>query len=80
MPRITTEERKRLAAEQHRWRSVQGSRNGARLWAKFARRHKDALHRATTTIVKNQGVVVIEDLKARRMTQTGRGTVEGPGT
>jgi hypothetical protein len=39
----------------------------ARLQAKFARRRKDALQKATTTIVKNHGVVVIRQItyKAR---------------
>jgi putative transposase len=31
-------------------------------------------------IAKNHGVIVIEDLKVREMTKTGRGTVEAPGT
>jgi putative transposase len=88
MPHITKEERKRLATAQRTLaRRTKGSRNRAkarlrvaRLQAKFARRRKDALHKATTTIVKNHGVVVIEDLKVRQMTKTGRGTVESPGT
>jgi putative transposase len=88
MPRITKEERKRLATAQRTLaRRTKGSRNRvkarlrvARLQAKFARRRKDALHKATTTIVKNHGVVVIEDLKVRQMTKTGRGTLEAPGT
>jgi putative transposase len=88
MPRITKEQRKLLAtAQQTLSRRAKGSRNRAkgrlrvaRLHAKFARRRKDALHKATTTIVKNHGVVVIEDLKVREMTKTGRGTVETPGT
>jgi putative transposase len=87
MPRITKEERKRLATAQRTLaRRTKGSRNRvkarlrvARLQAKLARRRKDALHKATTTIVKNHGVVVIEDLKVRQMTKTGRGTVEAPG-
>jgi putative transposase len=88
MPRICKEERKRLAtAERTMARHTKGSRNRtkarlrvARLQSKFARRRKDALHKATTTIVKNHGIVVIEDLKVRQMTKTGRGTVEAPGT
>ena len=87
MPRITKKERKRLATAQRRLaRRTKGSRNRAkalrvaRLQAKFARRRRDALHKATTTIVKNHGVVVIEDLKVREMTKTGRGTLEAPGT
>ena len=88
IPSTTREERKRLATAQRMVaRRTKGSRNRAkarlrvaRLQAKFARRRKDALHKATTTIVKNHGVVVIEDLKVRQMTKTRRGTVENPGT
>jgi putative transposase len=88
MPRITKEERKKLATAQRALaRRTKGTRirakgrlRVARLQAKFARRRKDALHKATATIVKNHGVVVIEDLKVRAMTGTGRGTVEAPGT
>ncbi len=88
MPRITKEERKRLAAAQRTLaRRTKGSRNRAkarlrvaRLQARLARRRKDALHKATTTIVKNHGVIVIEALKVKEMTKTGRGTVEAPGT
>jgi hypothetical protein len=36
------------------------------------------VHKATTTIVKNHGIVVIEDLKVKPMTKTARDTVEGP--
>jgi putative transposase len=87
MPRITKEERKRLTtAEQTLARRTKGSRNRAkarlrlaRLQAKFARRRKDAVHKATTTIVKNHAVVVIEDLKVKEMTKSGRGTIEAPG-
>lgn len=67
-------------------RRQKGSRNRekakrrvARLQARYARRRRDAAHKATATIVKNHGVVVIEDLKVRQMTKTGRGTVETPG-
>ncbi|SPP92975.1 conserved protein of unknown function [Bradyrhizobium vignae] len=48
--------------------------------AKAARRRRDAAHKATTTIAKNHGMVVIEDLKVKQMTKTGRGTAEAPGT
>lgn len=67
-------------------RRQKGSRNRekakrrvARLQARYARRRRDAAHKETATIVKNHGVVVIEDLKVRQMTKTGRDTVETPG-
>jgi putative transposase len=87
LPRTTTADRKRLGAAQ---RTIARRRKGscnrekakrrvARLQARYARRRRDAAHKATTTIVKNHGVVVIEDLKIKEMTRTGRGTVENPG-
>ena len=87
LPRTTTADRKRLA-EAHRTvaRRLKGSRNRAkaqrrvaRLQARYARRRKDAVHKVTTMIAKNHGVIVIEDLKVKAMTTTGRGTVEVPG-
>lgn len=88
LPRTTSADRKRLAnAQRVVARRTKGSRNRAkarrrvaRLQAGYARRRKDALHKATTMIAKNHGVIVIEDLKVREMTKTGRGTVEAPGT
>ena len=88
LPRTTSDDRKRLATAQRAVaRRQKGSRNRekakrrvARLQARYARRRRDAAHKATTTIAKNHGVVVIEDLKVKEMTKTGRGTVESPGT
>lgn len=88
LPRTTSADRKRLATAQRAVvRRQRGSRNRekakrrlARLQARYARRRRDAAHKATTTIVKNHGVVVIEDLKVKEMTRTGRGTVDSPGT
>lgn len=68
MPGIKKEERKQLAtAHGTLARHMKGSRNRAktrlrvaRLQAKYARRRKDALHKATTTIVKNHSVVVLQ--------------------
>ena len=87
LPRTTAADRKRLAdAQRVVARRQKGSRNRvrarrrvARLQARYARRRKDALHKATTMIAKNHGVIVIEDLKVAAMTKSGRGTVEDPG-
>ncbi|MGY3494389.1 RNA-guided endonuclease InsQ/TnpB family protein [Bradyrhizobium sp. USDA 4502] len=88
LPRTTPTDRRRLATAQRTVaRRQKASRNRekakcrvARLQARCARRRRDAAHKATTTIAKNHGVVVIEDLKVKQMTNTGRGTVEAPGT
>jgi putative transposase len=87
LPRTTAVDRKRLAAVQRiAARRKKGSRNRAkaqrkvaRLQARYARRRKDAVHKATTMIAKNHGVIVIEDLKVSAMTKSGRGRVEDPG-
>jgi len=88
IPRATPAERRRLE-DAHRTihRRKKGSKNREKakfrlvwLQAKQACRRRDATHKATTTIAKNHGVVVIEDLKVKQMTKTGRGTVEAPGT
>jgi putative transposase len=88
MPRISKEDRKRQAdAQRVVARRTKGSinrakaqRRVARLQARYARRRKDAVHKATTMIAKNHGVIAIEDLKIAAMTKSGRGTVENPGT
>ena len=49
------------------------------LRARQARRRKDWLHKVTTALAKNHGLLVVEDLHIRRMTRSARGTVEVPG-
>lgn len=88
LPRTTAADRKRLADAQRvvarrqkcSRNRVRARRRVARLQARYARRRKDALHKATTMIAKNHGVIVIENLKVAAMTRSGRGTVEAPGT
>lgn len=88
LPRTTTADGKRLAGAQRVVaRRTKGSRNRAkarrkvaRLQARYARRRKDAVHKAITIIAKNHGVIVIEDLKVKEMTKSGKSTIEAPGT
>jgi putative transposase len=87
LPKITPRERARLAIMQARAaRRKPGSRNRAkalravaRRQAYFARRRKDAAHKATTKIARAYSFVVVEDLRVRNMTASARGTVEEPG-
>lgn len=87
LPRVSTAERRHLAAAQKRMaRRKKGSKNRekarrqvARIQAKWARRRNDAAHKATTMIAKNHGVIVMEDLKVANMARSARGTVEAPG-
>jgi putative transposase len=88
LPRTASADRERLAnAQRAVARRQKGSSNRekakrrvARLQARYARRRRDAAHKVTTIIAKNHGVVVIEDLRVKQMTKTGRGTADAPGT
>ena len=50
-----------------------------KLHACVANARKDFLHKLSTTIAKNHGIVVVEKLKVRNMTASAKGTVEEPG-
>lgn len=54
-------------------------RRVARLHARVAAARKDFLHKASTEIAKNHGVVVLEKLEVRNMVRSAAGTVEKPG-
>ena len=61
-------------------RKQRGSMNRGKARAKLAAVHarvsnvrRDALHKATTTLAKNHGKIVIEDLKVRNMTRAASG-------
>lgn len=51
----------------------------AALRARQARRRKDWLHKQTTDLAKNHGLVVLEDLRIQSMTRSARGTVAKSG-
>ncbi len=51
----------------------------AKLRARQARRREDWLHKQTTDLAKNHGMVVVEDLRIHNMTRSARGTVDQPG-
>jgi putative transposase len=51
----------------------------AKLRARQARRRHDWLHKQTTDLAKNHGLVVVEDLRIQNMTRSARGTIEKPG-
>jgi len=50
-----------------------------KLRARQARRREDWLHKQTTDLAKNHGLVVVEDLRIQNMTRSARGTIEQPG-
>ena len=49
------------------------------LHAKIADTRRDFIHKTTTTIAKNHGLVVLEDLRVKNMSKSAKGTVENPG-
>jgi IS605 OrfB family transposase len=88
LPRISAQEQQHLAAVQKTIaRRKKGSRNHLkailrlrRIQARHARRRADAKHKATSRLVRDHAVIVMEDLKVRNMTASARGTVEAPGS
>jgi len=49
------------------------------LWYRIKNKRYDYLHKLTTTIAKNHGIVVMEDLRIKNMTKSARGTIDNPG-
>lgn len=76
-----------LARAQHKLaRKKRGSNNRrkqarriARLHMRVANARKDFLHKASTAIANNHGLVVLEKLEVRNMVRSASGTVEKPG-
>jgi transposase len=68
---------------------VKGKLVSGRNWTKAKRKvqkcqpianiRRDFLHKTSTTIPKNHGVVVIEDLRVKNMSRLASGTLEAPG-
>jgi putative transposase len=54
-------------------------RRVARLHMRVSNARKDFLHKASTTVAKNHGVVVLEKLEVRNMTRSAKGTQDTPG-
>ena len=50
-----------------------------KLHACVANARKDFLHKLSTTIAKNHGMVVVEALRVRNMSASAKGTAEEPG-
>jgi putative transposase len=48
--------------------------------AKMARRRRDMIHKITSDLAKNHGLIAIERLRIRNMTASARGTLEQPGS
>lgn len=72
--RRPNDQRGRSRRHQHTLDGIAGLR------AREARIRNDFLHKLSTEIAKNHGVVVIESLDVARMTRSARGTLAEPGT
>ena len=75
---LTSGQRKLKRLQQEVSRKKKGSANRRKARRRLAKAHarvrnvrRDALHKATTTIAKSHGKVVVEDLKVRNMTTRG---------
>jgi len=54
-------------------------RRVAKIQLRVANARKDFLHKVSTDIAKNHGIVVVEALKVRNMSASAKGTAEAPG-
>jgi putative transposase len=79
-------ERKLAIAQRRLARMVKKSANWkkqkvriVRLYARIANARHDYLHKVSTTLAKNHGVVVLEDLTIKNMTASAAGTIGNPG-
>ncbi len=80
LPRVGSQEQQQLAAVQKTIaRRKKGSRNRfkailklRRIQARHARRRADAKHKATSRLVQDHAVIVMEDLKVRNMTKSAK--------
>lgn len=54
-------------------------RRVARIQMRVANARKDFLHKTSTAIAKNHGVVIVEALRVRNMTASAKGTADEPG-
>jgi len=73
-------EQRRLSAKKkfsRNWYKQRSRLN--RIWFKVRNTRYDYLQKLTTTIAKNHGIVIAEDLRVRNMTSSARGTIENPG-
>ncbi|WP_456326473.1 hypothetical protein [Palaeococcus sp. (in: euryarchaeotes)] len=48
-------------------------KENTRIWFKVRNTRYDCLQKLTTTIAKNHGIVIAEDLRVRNMTSLARG-------
>jgi len=86
-PAVLDRYAKKLAKlQRHLARKTKFSKNFNKLKAKITALHikiantrRDHAHKTTTSIAKNHGLVVLEDLNVKGMSKSAKGTIEDPG-
>ena len=61
----------------NRWRYL--GRIVAKLYSRMTRIRRDFLHQASSSLSKNHGVIVMEDLRVKNMSKSASGSLEEPG-
>ena len=77
--RIAIIQRRRAKCEKFSPRWQHFTKISTKLHSRIARIRKDFLHKTTTTLAKNNGVIVMEDLRVKNMSASAAGTVAEPG-
>jgi len=87
LPKLCVELRSRIKVLQKRfrlkkkfskdWHKMQNAIRKQHI--KIARIRRDFLHKISTTLAKNHGLVTLEDLKIRNMSKSAKATAESPG-
>jgi len=89
LERKLIKEQRKLSRKRHPTaenKSIKASKNFIKQKAKVAKIYKqitdkrlDYLHKITTAIAKNHGIIAVEDLKIKNMVKSAKGTLENPG-
>src|SRR3989338_9073397 len=77
--RISTIQKRKAKAEKFSNRWKHWGRVVAKLHSRIAQIRKDFLHKTSCELSKNHGVIIMEDLRVKNMSQSASGTKEEPG-
>ncbi len=77
--KLTREQRKLSRREKFSKNWFKQVKKINKIWEKITNTRNDYIHKITTAIAKNHGIVVVEDLKIKNMTKSAKGTLDNPG-
>ena len=77
--RIATLQKRKAKVEKFSDRWKYFGRIVAKLHSRIARIRKDFLHKTSSELTKNHGVIIMEDLRVKNMSRSASGTQEEPG-